>query len=147
MWTLRSSLEPFARCQVVSMNFGPSYIFFCQHSHAPHPDRPASVGEERDRWTQGGEGFTCCTAAFFPSLCFMTEAIWQLRYLFLLFFTRGLASTQDQTTHAKAAHRSRFLPMTPGAVCWRLVVQAYCYYQLVVLVVFCEWTVKSEGLG
>lgn len=90
MWTLRSSLEPFAWCQVVSANFGPGHIFFCQHSHAPHPDRP-SPGERR--------------AALSPSLCFMTEAIWQLCYLSLLFFTQGLASSQDQTAHAHAGRR------------------------------------------
>lgn len=39
------SLEPCTQCQIVSMNFGPGYISFCQHSHAPHPDQPASGRE------------------------------------------------------------------------------------------------------
>lgn len=99
MWTPRSSPEPCVRCQVVSVSFGRSHIFFCQHSHAPHPDRP-QPRERRER-----EGCTCYTVAFSPSRCFMTEAIWQLRYLSLLFLTQGLASAQDQTTHAHTANR------------------------------------------
>lgn len=31
----------------------------------------------------------------------MTEAIWQLHYLFLLFFTPDLASAQEWKTHAQ----------------------------------------------
>lgn len=85
---------------------------------------PCVSGRGERQMNTRREGFTCCTAAFLLSLCLMTEAIWQLHYLFLLFFTRGLASTQDQTTHAQTAHRSRFLPTTLEAVCWRLVVEA-----------------------
>lgn len=73
---------------------------------------PCIRGRGERKMNTGREGFTCCTTAFPLSLCFMTEAIWQLCYLFLLFFTQDLASTQDQTTHAQTAHRSRFLPTT-----------------------------------
>lgn len=98
MWTLCASLELFALCQVVSMNFGPGHIFLCQHSHAPHPESPPpgkkreTVREKEGRWEEG-------------CLCFITQVIWQLRYLSLLFFTLGLAPTQDQTSHTHIAYR------------------------------------------
>lgn len=40
-----------------------------------------------------------------PSLRFMTEAIWQRRYLSLLFFIQGLDAAQRPTAHAHAAQR------------------------------------------
>lgn len=49
----------------------------------------------------GRKGFSCPGAAFAMSLFYMTEAIWQLHYLFLLFFTPDLASAQDWKTHAQ----------------------------------------------
>lgn len=54
MRTWHPSLEPCTWCQVVSMNFGSGYIFFCQHSHAPQPDQPASGREEGERREGGG---------------------------------------------------------------------------------------------
>lgn len=120
------SLELCTRCQVVSMNFGPGYIFFCQHSHGPHPDHPASGREEEERDGGGGgreEGFSCPGAAFPMTLFYMTEAIWQLHYLFLLLFTPDLACSQDVKTHAQTETlwaSITFVSTRLKSVSWRL---------------------------
>lgn len=95
-----------------------AWLYFVLSTLSRSTSWPACVREGGGR-----EGFSCPGAAFAASLFYMTEAIWQLHYLFLLFFTPDLASAQDWKTHAQTERlwtSITFVSTRLKSVSWRL---------------------------